>query len=76
MTASGISSLRGWTSIDVSCTLGPVVGAANFADLERPDLADPGFSRNSADWQTNSNDRSSAARSAKRLAPIDPERKF
>jgi len=35
-------------------------------------MADPGFSRMSADWQSNSNDRSSAARSAKRVAAVDP----
>jgi len=46
----------GRISICVRCTLGPVIGAANFAVLERPDLADPGFSRVSAVWRSNSND--------------------
>jgi len=34
-------------------------------------MADPGFSRGVADRQSNSNDRSSEARSAKRLAAVD-----
>ena len=54
------------------CTLRPVVAGKGFAAIERPETADSGFSRMSADWQSNLNDRSSAARSPRRLAAIDP----
>jgi len=38
----------------------------------RAEVAESGFSRVSADWQSTSNDRSSAARSVKRLTAVDP----
>jgi len=41
--------------------------------FERLLLADRGFSRMSAAWQSSSNDRSAAVRSAKWLAAVDPQ---
>jgi len=49
-----------------------LIAEANFAALERPEQADRRFQRMSAAWQTSSNDRSAALRSAKQLAAVDP----
>jgi len=45
-----------------------------IADLyEHPLVADPGFSRMSAAWQSSLNDRSLVVRLAKQLTGFDPE---